>query len=230
MSNIDHNKIFQDITENNTEIDAEVLKQAYIDLCKMNMRNNDLYSKLKKEKKQLQKKFEEIVDLYVMDKSVLEFNNIHLIENEETENINNLCRRLKINGKFTKDKMIPKKVSKNIEKQIKDCYKQPNLKKKLFMFTLNNQGIIQTHMMFENNKDTYIKNQHIHPEHILFSTNITTELNDEIINKLYASKIINPVLEGVHIFREQQENTFKTNYINLFNELNLNDEFVINYV
>ena len=41
---IDHN----DIYENIDEVDMEILKKAYLDLCEINMETNNEYVKLKK--------------------------------------------------------------------------------------------------------------------------------------------------------------------------------------
>ena len=218
---INHNEIYENIDE----INIDILKKAYIDLCNINMDTNNTYLKLKKEHKQLQKKIELLLDLYIMDKSVLQFNNVELGENEEIETITQTCKRLKINSKIiTKSKKtIPKKISIKLKEKMNIIEKEPELKKQLFMFTKNNNGLIQAHLSYKNNIETYKELQHIPNEFILFSTTASIELNDKIINELYKLNIINS--NSVLIFNENIEDGFKKKYIELFNEYNNNNEF-----
>lgn len=218
---INHNEIYENIDE----IDMDTLKKAYIDLCEINMNTNNTYLKLKKEHKQLQKKIELLLDLYVMDKSVLQFNGIKLNENEETETIDQVCKRLKINTKIiTKSKKtIPKKVSKTLKEKMNVVEKEPDMKKQLFMFTKNNNGLIQAHLSYKNNIETYKELQHIPNDFILFTTTASIELNDKIINELYKLDVINS--NSILIFNENIEDGFKKKYIELFNEYNADNEF-----
>lgn len=222
MTEINHNEIFENIDT----VDLETLKNAYKDLCQINIDVQDTFSKLKKEKIQLQKKFETLLELYTIDKTVLKYNNVELTENEDTETIDILCKRLKIIIKIKEDKKIPKKVSKNIEKQIKAVYKEPTLKDKLFMYTKNNQDLIQAHLVCKKNKDIYIKNQFINPEQILFTTNVSMELNNNIIKQLYDKNIITSC--ETLIFAENKENAFVKNYQKIFNELNIENKYEFN--
>ena len=218
---INHNEIYENIDE----IDTDTLKKAYIDLCDININTNNTYLKLKKEHKQLQKKIELLLDLYVMDKSVLQFNNVELGENEESETINQICKRLKINTKIvTKSKKtIPKKISITLKEKMNIIEKEPDLKKQLFMFTKNNNGLIQAHLSYKNNIETYKELQHIPNDFILFTTTASIELNDKIIDELYKLNIINS--NNILIFNENIENGFKKKYIELFNEYNIDNEF-----
>lgn len=219
---IDHN----DIYENIDEVDMEILKKAYLDLCEINMETNNEYVKLKKGYKQLQKKIELLLDLYVMDKSVLQFNGIKLNENEEeTESINQVCKRLKINTKIISKskKTFPKKVSKTLKEKMNVIEKEPDSKKQLFMYTKNNNDLIQAHLIYKSNIETYKEIQHIPNEFILFTTTASIELNDKIINELYKLNIINS--NSVLIFNENTEDGFKKKYIELFNEYNIDNEF-----
>lgn len=224
MSIIDHNQIFDNIDT----IDLDTLKAAYKDLCQINIEVQETYSKLKKEKTQLQKKFETLLELYTIDKTVLKYNNVELVENEDTESINKLCKRLKINIKIDEKKEISKKVSKNIEKQIKAVYKEPSLKDKLFMYTKNNKGLIQTHLLCRRNKDIYLEKQFINPEDVLFTTNISMELNNKIIKQLYDEKIISS--NDMLIFYESKEDGFKEKYIEIFNSLNTENKFTLDLI
>ena len=221
MSEIDHDQIFNNIDD----VDLETLKNAYKDLCQINIDVQETYNKLRKEKSQLQKKFETLLELYTIDKTVLKYNNVELVENEDTETIDKLCKRLKINVKINEKKKIPKKVSKNIEKQIKAVYKEPSLKDKLYMYTKNIKGLIQAHLICKKNKDIYIEKQFINPEDILFTTSITMELNDKIIKQIYNEKIISS--SDTLIFYENEDDRFKERYIEIFNELNDENKFIL---
>lgn len=218
---INHNEIYENIDK----IDMDTLKKAYLDLCEINIDNNNEYMKLKKEHKRIQKKIELLLDLYVMDKSVLKFNNINLGENEETETINQLCKRLKIDTKIaTKSKKtIPKKVSKMLKKKMNAIEKKPDSKKQLFMFTKNNNGLIQGHLNYISNTEIYKKSEHIPDDFILFTTTASIELNEKIINEMYELNIINS--KEILIFNENIEDDFKKKYIELFNKYNINNEF-----
>ena len=90
----------------------------------------------------MQKKLELLLDLYVMDKSVLQFNGIKLDENnEETETITQVCKRLKINTKFVKSKKtIPEKVSKTLKEKM-------NILRKIFTILIQEQKTY--HLSFE---------------------------------------------------------------------------------
>lgn len=219
---INHSEIYENIDE----INMDTLKKAYINLCETNAETNDTYIELKKEYKKLQKKIELLLDLYVMDKSVLQFNGINLNENEETESINQTCKRLKIHTKLaakSNKKMIPKKISKTLKEKMNVIEKEPDLKKQLFMFTKNNNGLIQAHLSYKSNIETYKELAHIPNDFILFTTTASIELNDKIINELYKLNIINS--NSVLIFNENIEDGFREKYIELFNKYNTDNEF-----